>query len=281
MAKLTPTFNDQAKGGNGIKIVSAHEPVQVVSDWKPVSAPMTVEKEAEKPTEKRPLKVALVGTAPSSRMLAPFNDPSWTIWGCSPGNQNTLPRVDAWFELHKNLHWPENAHYGLPYIEWLKRLTIPVYMQDQGYVPNAVIYPKDEMVNKFGKDYFTSSFSWMMALAIHMGASEIALFGIDMASRDEYIIQRPGFYFFRYVAQQQGIKVWAPNESDIMQSPGLYAYSDAKPFGRKTLARKKELQDRIDGIKNELQKLQHNLTYLEGAMEDVSYFESIWLGLDG
>src|SRR5215467_5742575 len=31
-------------------------------------------------------KVAIIGTAPSSRMLAPFNDPTWDIWVCSPGN---------------------------------------------------------------------------------------------------------------------------------------------------------------------------------------------------
>ena len=34
-------------------------------------------------------------------------------------------------------------------------------------------------------------------------AVEIALFGIDMASRDEYILQRPGFYYFRTEAQKR------------------------------------------------------------------------------
>ena len=54
---------------------------------------------------------------------------------------------------------------------------------------------------------FTSSFAWMMAFAMKQGASEIALYGIDMASRDEYILQRPGFYFFRHEAKRRGIKV--------------------------------------------------------------------------
>jgi len=211
-------------------------------------------------------------------MLAPFNDPSWQIWACSPGNQNTLPRVDVWFELHGNLHWPENASYGLPYIEWLKTLKIPIFMQNQMYVPNAIVFPKDEMVKEFGKDFFTSSFSWMMAWAIHQGAKEIALFGIDMASRDEYILQRPGFYFFKHIAEQRGIRVSAPNESDIMQPPGLYGFSEVTPFGRKILAREKEIRDRVTGMEQQLAQINNSVTYLKGALEDLDYVKSIWLG---
>lgn len=151
-------------------------------------------------------------------------------------------------------------------------------MQDQAQIPHAKVFPHKEMVAEFGKDFFTSSFAWMMAYAIKLGAKEIALYGIDMASRDEYILQRPGFYFFRHIAQQRGIKVSAPNESDIMQSPGLYGYSDVMPMGRKILAREQEIKQRLEPMKAELQKLQQNITYLEGALEDVDYFKSIWMG---
>lgn len=225
-----------------------------------------------------PLKVALVGTAPSSRMLAPFDDKSWQIWGCSPGNMNILPRVDAWFELHTNLLWPEHKHYGAPYIEWLKKAPVPVFMQDRRYLPNAQIFPKDRLVQEFGGDFFTSSFAWMMAFAIMLGAKEIALYGIDMASRDEYILQRPGFFYFKNIAQMRGIRVSAPNESDIMMPPGLYGYSDDTPFGRKLLARRKEIKDRVAQMIVERDKLSQNITYLQGADEDNDYTISIWMG---
>lgn len=279
MGKLTPTFRDQqSNGGAPIHIVPPHEPL-VGEPFTPISD--TIMPQPAPPiqaAESPPLKVALIGTAPSSRMLAPFNDPSWQIWACSPGNQNTLPRVDVWFELHGNLHWPENASYGLPYIEWLKTLKIPIFMQNQMYVPNAIVFPKDEMVKEFGKDFFTSSFSWMMAWAIHQGAKEIALFGIDMASRDEYILQRPGFYFFKHIAEQRGIRVSAPNESDIMQPPGLYGFSEVTPFGRKILAREKEIRDRVTGMEQQLAQINNSVTYLKGALEDLDYVKSIWLG---
>lgn len=276
MTKLTPTFADQHKS-NGLQVhqfpSTGPAPFTV--------APFALPPEPEKVVQ--PLKVALIGTAPSSRMLAPFADPSWKIWACSPGNMNILPRVDAWFEIHGNLLWPECKSYGEPYIEWLKKQPFPVYMQNQQYVPNAITFPKDEAVKEFGKDFFTSSFTWMMAKAIMDGAAEIALYGIDMASRDEYILQRPGFFFFRHVAEQRGIKVSAPNESDIMQSPGLYGYSEVTPFGRKIQARKQEITERLNGMRQQRDQqraqMDHNIVYLEGALEDLDYVAQIWGGV--
>lgn len=303
--KITPTTNDkvEAKGAADVptqpKITAAHEPLSTGEGWNPTTTliPMqflnigqtngqmqmqTVMTPVQGPipvVQPQILKVALVGTAPSSRMMAPFSDPTWTIWGCSPGNQNILPRVDAWFEIHKNLLWPEHKSYGEPYIEWLKKQKFPIYMQDQSMVPNARIFPKDELVKMFGRDFFTSSFAWMMAFAIYSGAKEIGLFGIDMASRDEYILQRPGFYFFKHMAETRGIKVSAPNESDIMMSPGLYGWSDVTPFGRKLAARKVELQSRLNQLRPQRDQISQNITYLEGALEDIDYMQSIWLGV--
>jgi hypothetical protein len=298
--KLTPTFNDTK--GNGLYVVQQHGPLAsaplppIPMIMQPFPAPSAPEAPPPAaipiipmplainpdmpvaPDVKKPLKIALIGTAPTSRGLAPYNDPSWTIWSCSPGNMGVVPRADAWFEVHGNLLWPENKSYGEPYLEWLKRLPIPVYMQSQEWVPNARIFPMQEMVTKFGPRFFTSSFAWMMAFAIDQAADEIALYGIDMASRNEYILQRPGFYYFQTVAEQRGIKVSAPHESDIMQPPGLYGYSDVTPMGRKILARKAEISQRLTGMRQQRDQLSQQIIYLEGAAEDLDYFESIWMG---
>jgi hypothetical protein len=296
MTLLTPNFSDQmhenGHAGAIAHIVAPHEPTRE-GEVPPVAAagPVAPIAPAALAAAPGPLKVALVGTAPSSRMLAPYHDKSWSIWGCSPGNMNTLPRVDLWFELHSNLLWPEHEQYGKPYIEWLKAQTFPVYMQShwpmadgqrvdtKTIIPNAVAFPRDELVAEFGDEFFTSSFAWQMALAIRMGASEIALFGIDMASRDEYIRQRPGFYYFKREAIKRGIKVSAPHESDIMQSPPLYAYVDSTPFGRKIMARRQEVTGRINGMSQQRDGLNHQINYLQGALEDLDYFESIWGGV--
>lgn len=311
MPKLTETTNDRlntAQFTNGNPRVEAqYEPLRAVPQWSApppymfqqpefrsnepeisvVSQPIhQIQEDSQnvKVEEKQPLKIALIGTAPSSRMLAPYNDPTWKIWACSPGNMNILPRVDVWFEIHGSLLWPENKHYGEPYIAWLSQLKIPVYMQDQRYIPHALSLPKDELVQEFGPYYFTSSFSWMMAMAMRemrlQGVSgEIALFGIDMASREEYIIQRPGAYHFFQEGKRRGIKMSAPYESDIMQPPGLYGYSEVTPVGRKLIARKLEIVERLTQMRQQRDQLIHQIVYLEGALEDNDYHASIWGGV--
>lgn len=268
--KLTPTFNDKAKE---MKAEALEK--KVIANIDALIEDPAVAPKAPPP----PLKVAMIGTAPSSRLLAPFNDPSWQIWACSPGNQNVLPRVDLWFEVHGNLLWPENRHYGEPYINWLNQQSFPIYMQDQTLVPRAMSLPVKELVKEFGPYFFTSSFAWMMGLAMLQGAKEIALFGIDMASRDEYILQRPGAYYFFMEGKRRGIKMMAPYESDIMQPPSLYGISEVTQFGRKLQARKVELKQRVNDLANQLNSASTQKTYLEGALEDLDYFEAIFGGV--
>lgn len=272
--KLTETFNDKAQN-----VVAAHEPLTGEEWTHPVSKPDEVQYILPPPKQEAYLKIALIGTAPSSRMLAPYGDPSWQIWGCSPGNMKVLPRVDRWFEIHGNLLWPENRHYGEPYLTWLNSQAFPIYMQDSSLVPRAEPLPVRELVNEFGPYFFTSSFAWMMGLAMLKGAKEIALFGIDMASRDEYILQRPGAYYFFMEAKRRGIKMLAPYESDIMQPPGLYGFSEVTQYGRKVLSRKVELEQRVRELKAQRDNANQQVTYLEGALEDLDYFHSIFGGV--
>lgn len=273
-AKITPTNTDLMK--EQAQAFASPVAMSIVAPEMPVlSRP-----EAEIPLDQpKPLKIAIIGTAPSSRSLAPYNDPTWTIWACSPGNMNIVPRVDAWFEIHSNLLWPENQNYGAPYVEWLKKQTFPIYMQDQSLVPQALTYPAEEMVREFGRYFFTSSFAWMMALAIMQGAKEIALFGVDMASKDEYILQRSGGHYFIQEAAKRGIRVILPKESDLMQPPALYGYSDSTHFVRKISIREQEIKDRVAHLNGEIDRCTHQRTYLQGALEDIDYIKTIWGGV--
>jgi len=283
IAKITPRGTDLLLNGarpqpvKQQKAATKEVPVSIISPVANEDTPAPPNPTIE---PKPPLKVAMIGTAPSSRDLAPFNDPSWQIWACSPGNAHgCLPRVDKWFEIHSNMLWPECQSYGGPYIEWLKQQKFPIYMQDQTFVPNAIPLPIQDLVSTFGKYFFTSSFAYMLAMAIKMGASEVAIFGVDVASKDEYIQQRAGVQYFMQEAAKRGIKVNVPYESDLAQPPGLYGYVDSTPMGRKIWVRTKELEARINQMRGERDKLNHSITYLEGALEDMSYWQSIWSGL--
>src|SRR6476661_1662542 len=116
MTIITPTFTEQQPASNGqagvMHIIPPHEPTKEGERPQffllPNGQVLVQQVPVPTPTPQGPLKVALIGTAPSSRDLAPFNDLSWKIWGCSPGNMNSCPRVDLWFELHSNLMWKEH-----------------------------------------------------------------------------------------------------------------------------------------------------------------------------
>lgn len=224
------------------------------------------------------MKVALVGSAPSSNRLAPFGDPSWQIWACSPDNMHVLPRVDLWVELHGDLGWPEYQDWAVPYLAWLNAQTFPVLAIDNTFIPRAAAFPKDEMLRLFGCFHFTSSFAWMMALALARGATEIALFGIDMATDQEYKDQRKNFQHFIQIAADRGVKIMAPNESDILQPPPLYGYDRITAFTRKLIVRKNEITARIEAMRRQRDELNGHITHLSGALDDLDYVLTVWTG---
>src|SRR3990167_6788901 len=75
--KLTPTTTEQLKMTPPVHLVTSE-----------------ASKIDEPRAEEAISKIAVIGTAPSSRMLAPFNDPSWKIWSCSPGNMEIFSMRD-------------------------------------------------------------------------------------------------------------------------------------------------------------------------------------------
>jgi len=228
------------------------------------------------------LKVALVGTCPSSRMLAPYDDQSWEIWACSPDNAyGRLPRVTKWFEIHGDLTWPESDEWGASkYVGWLNEQQFPIYAIDQSVIKKALTFPKDELLRKFGHFFFTSTFSWAFAHALTKGAEVIGLYGIDMSVASEYAHQRPGLQHFIWLASQAGVEVVAPDESDILQPPALYGYSDATPMGRKLAVRERELQAKVNSLKRTEEQARIDMAFLEGALEDIDYMRNTWLRPD-
>ena len=74
------------------------------------------------------MKIALLGSAPSSRMLAPFKDPNWEIWSCSPANKD-LPST-YFFEIHAlDTTLREDQYQKSGFIDFCKRHP-KIYMQE-------------------------------------------------------------------------------------------------------------------------------------------------------
>lgn len=224
------------------------------------------------------MKIALIGSAPSSVRLAPYDDPEWQIWACSPGSVQHLKRTpDAFFELHR---WePEKSWFCINYRTWLANAKCPIYMIDPvPQVPASISYPKDEMVQKFGPWFFTSSLSWMFALAIHQGATEIGLWGVDMSAQEEWEFQRSGCHYFIALARGLGIKVTIPHESDLLRPPPFYGFREVDPMHIKLLARDEELQANIRAAEQKLQAARDEMLFYKGARDSNLYTLKTWVG---
>jgi hypothetical protein len=231
--------------------------------------------ESNAPAKER--KIAIVGTAPSSRNLAPIHDPTWEIWACSPGNQN-LQRVDRWYEIHAlEANWVDcTTDRKIEWIEWLRDKPNIVMAEKYPGFPGARAYPIDELTEEFGPWFFTSTPAMMMAEAIYEGATTIGVFGIDLAQAEEYACERPGFQFWIQEAGKRGIKVLIPPESDVGVPTPVYGISLGSHMSRKIKARRNELLGRISNLSNTIHSCTHEKTLLEGALQNLDWVDKTY-----
>ena len=174
-------------------------------------------------------KIALIGTAPTVRH-APWSDPSWEIWAHASAAR-LCKRVDRYFDLHPEHVFSEARKNGQAnYHAWLKSLTTPVYMQDRyPTIPASVRYPKERILAEFPR-YFSSTFAWMVALALTEGATHLGVFGIHYQFGSEYAEQRPGAEFWLGLAAGRGVQIVNPEGSPLLREPArLYGYESHTP----------------------------------------------------
>jgi hypothetical protein len=117
------------------------------------------------------MKIAIVGAHRASKLRAPYDDPEWEIWSCSPRNENELPRQDVWIEIHLR----HKLQKQVEYCAFLAGLPL-VYMQEQyPEFPGSLAYPLDRMLKRFGPRLFCWSICYMMALAIDREPERIGI----------------------------------------------------------------------------------------------------------
>lgn len=132
-------------------------------------------------------------------------------------------RASKLFEMHDRglLEMPESLR-SADYWDRLREAHQPIYMQQQwGDIPNAVRYPLEEVQETVfkgfprgawddQKDWYNSSPAYMIALAIHEGATTIGLYGIDVRDDSEYAYESPCLEYLIGLAVGRGIEVVIP-----------------------------------------------------------------------
>jgi hypothetical protein len=258
--------------------------------------------------------IAIIGSAPSSTLLAPFKDPAWSIWACSPGSFAAIAsqRADVWFELHRWLPY-QPGQIGAPgtrqwfspeFTAFLQQFAGPVFMtspyagrdplpfeqlcnkygRPQESIPNSVPFPYGYLIEKHGLFHWTSQITLMLALAIETLAPRaaagekvsIGLFGVDMSAAEEYGYQRPGCQHFLGMAKALGINIVLPPESDLMQPTTIYGLGEHTHRHVKLRERLMELEQAKAQLTQGIQHSSMQLKVVEGQLLAYNNMLTVW-----
>ncbi|MFQ5482926.1 MAG: hypothetical protein ACE5ER_09220 [Nitrospinaceae bacterium] len=219
--------------------------------------------------------MALLGTTPH-KADAPFNDPDWEIWGVGRWSKE-VTRWDRWFEIHdlSTLHIEYDTH-----LKYLADSGKPIYLHEPTpKVPNGIVLPREEIKRRAcGSEFLSSTMAWMQAFALLIGqAQTIGLWGVDMASTEEYQEQRAGCKHWIHVALIMGREVIVSRHSDLLKE--IRAYTDKpSPFEQKIHDRERNLGHLLDEKIKHAKRLELEIAHLGGIKTELEYFRDSWTG---
>lgn len=210
-----------------------------------VQAARTAQRWNKDGTKKKTLVV--MGTSPDSCGLAPWDeegiDEFWALNDAHNLSFMRMDRITKWFQLHQPWRYRRPApRYEIDHWEWLKlEHPFPIYMQRvDPEVPSSVKYPIYELSREFlynedfgqwmigrgigwQRKYFSCSFSFIAAMALHEGFQRIELYGVELAQKQEYIMQRPNTEFWLGLCIGRGVQVYVPDVTRVLKGV-FYAY---------------------------------------------------------
>lgn len=250
--------------------------------------------------------IAIIGSAVSSTLLAPFEDQKWSLWCCSPAvfAQVASKRSDVWFELHRWMPYAPGKSqeagvrpwFSPEYAQYLAAHKGPVFMTDtrcmremgswqelyekfgtvHPTIPKSVPFPYEFLLRKHGPYHFSSTIAWMLALALEQAPKAIGLFGVDMAADEEWAYQRPGCQHFIGLARALGIQVVLPPESDLMRHATLYGIGEHNHRHVKLRERLRELEERQAALNNANAQNMANLHAVNGQIAMLKHMLNVW-----
>jgi len=188
--------------------------------------------------------VAMVGWSPQSCGLAPYNEPNihlngmLEIWSLNQIHAMAwFKNWTRWFQMHKSdSYMRQRSLRGvLGHYDWLKQDHGEniIYMQfKHDEIPNSVEYPLVEVTQKYlskikkGKEivkYFTSTFAFMVPIAIMEGFQRIELYGFEMTASEEWAPQKACAEFWIGFAAGKGLEIYLPEGNHLLEGP-IYGY---------------------------------------------------------
>lgn len=211
--------------------------------------------------------VCIVGTNKKTRDLINWDlDADYWVFN-EVGGLPWPKRVDGVFQMHMPMIWRrltnvnDKHHY-----EWIQQPhPFPIWMQEQyPEVPASVKFPREEITAKYlsglGKEIFTSTVDYALAMAIYQGRDKIYIFGVEMGADTEFYRQRPGCYFWAGIAISHGVQIILPDKTLLFQDK-LYGYE------REVMIGQSEVEMSMHHYAEEAEKLKVKMFEAKGASQ--------------
>jgi len=174
------------------------------------------------------MKIILIGSA-NNWQDAPSEGETWGIHAVCLHRPVSMVWHLHKFDEEDYVCVPENEEAIKRYVNENKIPMMCLKKHDD--IPTSMAFPIEEMELKYSE----SSISYMVWYAIHIGATEIDLYGILMAAFDEYHEQLKSVEYWIGYARGKGIKVTIHEPTAICKGrQGLYGYdfmNEATPMG--------------------------------------------------
>lgn len=182
---------------------------------------------------------------------APVSDPTWELWGMNGFHRAAEPdfgikapedRYGLWFDMHTLAYTREygvRAKIGDAQERWLEAphpFTV-LSVEERPEWPSVKAFPIEYVVQRTGRDYFTSTIAYALALALTMDdVAEVGLWGVDLAHDTEYADQRPCAEYWIGRCEAAGIVVTIHERSALLRQRARYGYEVESPLAKELRA---------------------------------------------
>lgn len=180
-----------------------------------------------------------------SRGYCPFDTETWAV------NQGYFHvyemhgRLDKLFLAHGNVYSAE----GNPLLRWdeinsLADAGVEVINTHKVKGLKAKMYPMNQIIKRFGIDYFSDTICYMIAYALYVSTRvngngkpalkhplRLKIYGVDIQDRDEYQFEKPGIEFWIGYALGLGVEITNSFGSTLLTTVNGWRYGVKPPQG--------------------------------------------------
>ena len=169
--------------------------------------------------------VIILGTG-GTREACPFDCETWGVNGVYAYRESLVEsghpfRLDKLFITDTLFSTQGTLHFDIERVNQIIREygteVISMHPLRLGkFVIPTTPYPFKEITDTFQSQYFTSTIGYMIAYAMYKNKKGIKMYGVDMTTKTEYLLQKGSIEYWLGRAQERGIQLYVTPGGSIL-----------------------------------------------------------------